>query len=188
MIIPIAKFKEAMLRAGRKELPKCQNVHGTEIFELSDDIIEKGKLLGKVISCGLHIHFTSCIMQEVTYEAFSYEPINIPINFPLLKKVGAEERMTLELYKRKYLEKDKKLIVAKANRITKPVIKYIVEEMDKLLPTYVDKKNESKFRKPGFYEMKDHGGFEYRSLPMSDKTFKDIDKIVDYAFNLINSL
>jgi len=48
-------------------------------------------------------------------------------------------------------------------------------------------KNRTKYRQPGFYELKDHG-FEYRSLPANPETIEALPEIVGKAFELLGLL
>lgn len=182
-------FSARILRKmGTKVINESSNIYGTDILELSDEVFQDGQKIGKHISCGLHVHFSSLITSEQFLQLpqgdrYYYIPVVIPLSIQ-----GAET--TITLYRRNDSDtkpQTERKVSASVSRITKPVINYFVQEFDKILPEYVKDMPELKYRKPGYYEVKPHG-FEYRSLPFSEKTLKDILEITTKAFNLLESL
>ena len=181
-------FAKIMRDMKTKEISQAKNIYGTDILKESDAQITRGKIVGHNLSIGLHIHFSSYIREEVLFsvdEKFNYEPVNLPLQF------GDSNipEINVGLYKRISNSEDhKRTISATVSRITKPVLEKIVKEFDeKILPDYTPKKK-LKFRSPGFYEIKNHGGFEYRSLPMCQKVFDNLYSIVDFGYNLLEDL
>lgn len=168
---------------GTKVITESKNVYDTDILEMSDAIVKRGSIVGYNASTGLHVHFSSSDSSEHSREIEkpTYSPVVIPIGI-------ADARTTLQLYRLVDKESVVKVTAkAVANRITVPVIEYIVRQMDELLPNYKFPVK-LKYRQPGFYEKKYHGGFEYRSLPFYTKTLTDLPGIVDYAFTLLKEL
>jgi len=184
---------KVLRRMGSKEITQSQNIYGTDLLTLSDDVIEDGKVVGRKISAGLHVHFSSSeTVEDYKWESlYEYHPVKLPIT---LGDTGVST--TVDLYRRAELarEQQKKLSVkAYANRITNPVINHIVQEMDILLDQLIFGDHETrklKYRQPGFYEKKYHGGFEYRSLPANEQTLSlyGITHIVNHAFKLLEEL
>ena len=162
-------------------LQGVKNIHGIDITDFSDQIISKGKIQGAYVSCGLHVHFSCDNRDTKTYTRYTYELVELPW------KMG-DINIDLELYRRTNYEKEEPLEVI-ANVLTKPVIKYIIEEMDKaFFDRFAPKEGKrTKFRQPGFYELKKYG-FEYRSLPINDEVLKYLPEIVDKGFELLKSL
>ncbi len=182
--IPLGVYKEAIksMRHGKsKEHGKIKNAYGTDISEFSDQIVQNGKIQGVNASCGLHIHFSSGIKQETTVKEPQYENVRLPIEV-------AGSRTTLDLYrKRGYI--DKVTYVCEVSQLTRPVIEWIVKQMDdKFWDRFApDKDKRTKYRQKGFYELKPYG-FEYRSLPANKDTIDAIPEIVTFAFQLLNDL
>lgn len=189
-----SKFNaEIMRRMGVKRINDSQNIYGTDILQLSDDIIENGTITGKRISCGLHIHFSSYVHVESSFELtyntneFIYSKVEIPLNF------GKDINTSITLYrqdKNPSYNKDgrKTTIHADASRITKPVIEFFVKEFDKkVLPKYIQGLPPLKYRSKGFYELK-NWGFEYRSLPFNKNVLDNLFDIVRFSFELLNNL
>jgi hypothetical protein len=181
-----------MRKMGTKQVNDSANIYGTDILKLSDVLVKDGEVIGKKLSCGLHIHFSSqeTITRNVpeTVVEYYYTPVNIPVS------IGEGANTVLKLFSREKNEifkKDARVDVsATCSRITKPVIKYFVETFDKdILPKYVseDKMPKLKFRNPGFYELKSWG-FEYRSLPFSTEILNDLFDITNFAFKLLEEL
>lgn len=189
------KNAEILRKMGTKAITESKNIYGTDILELTDNIIDDGKIVGRYISTGLHIHFSSSVIVDRTYpteEKYLYSPVNIPITF------GEGVKSSMNLWKRdEKLDAKELTLQATANRITKPVVEYFVKELDKnILKDFVALGEDSlgiefkdlKFRHPGFYEMKPYGGFEYRSLPFSWYVLENLYEIVDFSFNLLENL
>ncbi len=181
-----------MRKMGTKQVNDSANIYGTDILKLSDVLVKNGEVTGKKLSCGLHIHFSSQATETRnvidSVNEYFYAPVTIPIS------IGEGVNTVLKLFSREKNEsykKDTKIdISASCSRITKPVIKYFVETLDKeILPKYVteDKMPKLKFRNPGFYEMKTWG-FEYRSLPFNTEVLDNLFDITNFAFKLLEEL
>ncbi len=195
--IRLAIYKEAMKQvteAKGAQLGKVRNIHGINIDDYSDQVIANGKIQGINASCGLHVHF-SCneSVTEIVKDA-EYESVVLPIN---LAKVTGKDALLEEmikpeifLYRKKFLStSETKKITATASVLTKPVIEYIVKEMDdaffkRFAP---EEKDRTKYRQPGFYELKPYG-FEYRSLPANRDVIEALPEIITKAFDLLASL
>jgi len=176
-----AMYSEAMRRMGTKEISKCDNIYGTDMMSLSDAVVESGELKFHRVSCGLHIHFSSDVSESETIRSGEYAPFELPLN------IGGVDT-SIRLFK-KVTSMERKIKVS-ASCITKPVINHIVSNLDKeLLLKYMKGINvELKYRRPGWYEVKSDGRFEYRSLPFTDDVISDIVDIVDFAFNQLDEI
>jgi hypothetical protein len=169
-----------------------KNIYGINIGDFSDQIIKDGKIQGVAASCGLHLHFSCEELVEVEIEEAQYEHVSIPIEWVMAKQNTAEvaglnslARPTLCLYK--FLEyKKKKTISARASRLNKPTIEYIVKTLDEtFFSRFCPEKDKcTKFRQPGFYELKPYG-FEYRSLPANTQVIEALPEIVAKCFKLL---
>jgi hypothetical protein len=84
-------------------------------------------------------------------------------------------------------KKKKHVVTARANLITRPVLRHIVSQMDKEILPMFQIEETLKFRNPGFYEIKEHG-FEYRSLPFDARVSSSLAHIVDFSFGLLEDL
>lgn len=182
------KNAEILRKMGSKVISESKNIHGTDILELSDNVIKGGKIIGRSLSTGFHVHFSSTVEDSRTYsvkDRYYYSEVELPIVFN--ENLGT----SIKLYKRgQEFKQDEQVIKVSVSRITKPVLNYFVKEMDKKLLTMflTDELKSLKFRNPGFYEMKCHGGFEYRSLPFNYDVLENIFHITDFAFNLLEEL
>jgi len=182
-----AMYAKVMKLMGSKEWPECSNIYGTDISESSDVELNKetGKILRHAVSCGFHIHFSSVIEDsiEIPVSNEMYTPVSIPL------AIGEKLTTSLNLYTKTILEKATatRKVTASVSNITNPVVKHFVERLDKeILPKYdVDPK--TKYRQPGFYEMKPYR-FEYRSLPFTEGVLTDLLSISEFSFELLNSL
>ena len=182
-----------MRKMGSKQVNDSANIYGTDILNLSDVLVKDGEVVGKKLSCGLHVHFSSQASSTALIENISDRYTYLPVSIPLA--IGEGIRTVLEVYKREinptYVEnKSKREVLVTCSKISKPVIKYFVESMDKeVLPKFVDniKMPKLKFRNPGFYETKSWG-FEYRSLPFNEEVLNNIFYITKYAFDLLEGL
>lgn len=173
-------YAEILRKMGSKSVAQCKNIYNTDILSLSDADIENGKVINQRISSGLHIHFSSEEVNSKTFETCNYESVKLPINLN-----NAEA--CFDLY-RKTQEKNKQEITARASKITVPVVKYIVESLDKeLLSKFTKDLPKLKYRHSGFYEMKSWG-VEYRSLPFNKNVLENIDYVVDYSYSLLENL
>jgi hypothetical protein len=204
--IRLAVYREAMKQVDepKHEISgKIKNINGVKIEDYSDQILKNGKIQGVNASCGLHVHFSCGVEDEVEYQEYEYEPISIPIGIKpnadahfdedknCLVQVVTEQIFDTELllYRRKYQsdEAKKKKVKAFVSQLNRPTTEWIVGQMDeKLFKKFAPPKDQrTKFRQAGFYELKDHG-FEYRSLPANEETLKNIDLIVETAFTLLD--
>jgi len=179
----------------KEQVGTVQNIYGINMDEFSDQIIGRNlKIQGINTSCGMHIHFSCSSSVTEIVEDSEYERVTLPIS---LAEVNGKNSVLKELikpeiylYRRKYFSAEKvKKITASVSIITKPVIKYIVEEMDKsFFERFAPKKGyRTKYRKPGFYELKPYG-FEYRSLPANAEVISSLPEIVSKAFSLLMNL
>ena len=177
-------FYAKILRlVGVKTIAKCKNIYDTDLLTLSDAKIKKGKVVSNYLSIGLHVHFSSQNIEKRHWEYNNtpYELVNVPL------KLSGKSVFNLELYKRGIQSTASKDFEVGISRITNPVIKHFVKEMDEnLLKKYKQCVN-LKYRNPGFYELK-HYGFEYRSLPFNEDTYHGIYEITDFAFSLLEDL
>jgi len=173
---------------GEKYFSDIKNVYGTEILELTDDTFDKnGNLIFSKISTGLHIHFSSEKYLEVIHKGnkYGYQQVNIPIN-------SGENlpKMEMEVFLRKECNhEDTFTHTLSISRITKPVVFYFIKQLDNyLLPEYLEEELlYLKYRKPGYYEKK-YYGFEYRSLPFTQKVLENILEITKFSFKLLEDL
>lgn len=180
-------YSQILRRMGGKELPLCKNIYNIDILNSTDAIVEDGIIKGHRISCGLHIHFSSSVTEtrKITFaEQDVYSPVNIPFS------INGVTLAEMKLFKLERTTKEStRDISVSANRITNPVIEFIVKSMDKkIFPLFKINDVKLKFRQVGFYELKNYGGFEYRSLPFNDSVLSQIYSITDYAFSLLESL
>lgn len=199
MNIGLATYRKAMKQVTETkgvQIGLVKNIYGRNIEDYSDQVIstENHKIQGINASCGLHIHFSCEKLVTKTVKDTKYESVILPIK---IAEVSGENTILTEmispvvqLYRKIYLPHEEQVkISAHASIITKPVINYIVKEMDKhFFDKFApEKNNRTKYRQPGFYELKPYG-FEYRSLPANEETIKFLPEIVGKAFELINSL
>jgi len=68
------------------------------------------------------------------------------------------------------------------------VIRHVVEKMDQNLHSRFKIEEPLRYRLPGFYEVKDDGRFEYRSLPFNQQVLDALPEITDTAFTLLEAL
>ena len=185
--IDLEFWSKILKRLGMKEISQSKNIYGTDILKMSDAVISEGKLVGHNLTIGLHIHFSS---SEINERKVLFSPMDnyIPVYLPL--SIGENLNTTINLYQKTgTLPSKEEIISSYASRITKPVLEYMIKRLDnELLPIYSDGVKEFKFRQPGYYELKSHGGFEYRSLPMRAEILDSIFNIVDFSFDLLESL
>lgn len=158
---------------------EIENVYGKNINRLSDQEVVNGEIRTINLSCGLHVHFSSEASEERKVSREKLEPVSLPLNVQ-----GAE--ISLSLYRKAgYIEEG--VVKATASRITNPVIQKIVRFFDEsILPTYPASKP-LRHRQPGFFRRKPYG-FEYRSLPFSPATLKNLGEITEAAFTQLNEL
>jgi len=186
--VDIDLWSTILKKQGTKEITQSQNIYGTDITRDSDAIISRSKIKGHRLSIGFHIHFSSYVEAKTLYtteESHYYEPVTLPLQ---LSDTGLPT-MNIRLWDMKYKkEPEVKEVKASVSRITKPVIHHIVEDLDNTLFPAYKPDVQLKFRKPGFYELKGHGGFEYRSLPFSQAVLDNLYPIVDHCYNLLEDL
>ena len=196
--VRLAIYKEAMKQvteAKGEQIGKVKNIYGTNIDDYSDQIIGKNhKIQGIRASCGLHIHFSCGQSVSQTVKDVEYTAVDIPVK--LAEVEGADAILkelvqpSLSLYIKEYLpDEDRKKITAFTSVLSRPVVEFIVKKMDdEFFNKFAPKeKDRTKYRQPGFYEMKPHG-FEYRSLPANDRSIAALPEIVERAFELLDSL
>lgn len=188
---PYARIKLDTYRKALKQVTKpknemigkTKNIYGTNIEDFSDQIIEKGKIQGIWASSGLHVHFSSFVSDEYKVTQDEYEAVSIPLSMGNLEA-------SIDLYKYKGYKTEKELKVI-ASQLNYPTVYWLVKQMDeKFFDRFVPHKDKrTKYRHPGYYEMKEYG-FEYRSLPASDDTMNinTLQEIVQYAFELLYSI
>jgi hypothetical protein len=199
---PLALYKKANkeINYDRKaaDMGKVLNMYGINIEDFSDQVIDKGKIQGVRVSCGLHIHFSSEELKTEKYEEAIYDPIQLPIGVGLLSgaELTAKDAVLsktlivpiISLYKHNGY-KEKRELICRASRLNKPAIHHIVLELDK---AFFDRfspiqKDRTKFRQAGFFELKPYG-FEYRSLPMTGETEVALPEITAFAFKLLKDI
>lgn len=189
-IVPLKIYKKAMAiirdSDGGKDalLSKVMNIHNIDISDYSDQIIKNNKIQGCKASCGLHIHFSSSIGEKRSIHRDEYESIDLPIS---ILDGKAETVLSLSKYTGR---KEEETIEVTASQLNKPSVEWIVRNMDdKFFERFVppEEKDRTKFRQPGFFELKDYG-FEYRSLPASPASIESLTEIVEYAFSLLKDL
>jgi len=141
-------YSKIMKRMGTKEINQSRNIYNTDILKLSDAIVENGVSKGHKISIGLHIHFSSIEenKKELEYDQYIYTPFSV--NFSL-----GEIPIKIDGYKKSDNPNKTKLeVTSTANRITTPVLRYFIKELDnKLLKKYNITDEILKYRMPGFY-------------------------------------
>lgn len=196
--VPLATYKKAMKQVTEPKgdtIGKVKNIYGTNIDDYSDQIVKDRKIQGMHASCGLHIHFSCGDVHELKYKENEYERVAIPLGMTVVGNAKMEDLMDaiitpeLVLYKKIKSEDNEHILVAKADQLNRPAIEWIVKQMDeeffeKFAPA---KDKRTKYRQPGFYELKPHG-FEYRSLPANEDTLKALPEIVGKAFKLLEAL
>lgn len=184
-MIRLAVYRKAMQEMNAVDkystMKEIHNVYGTDISEFSDQIVKGGKIQGAKASCGLHIHFSCMHKDERTIEEQVYSYVQLPID------IGGATT-TLSLWKKDGYKK-KKTIKVSVSLLTKPAIEWIVRTLDDtFFKRFAPSKDErTKYRQPGFYELKPYG-FEYRSLPATSETIKALPEIVEKAHKLLREL
>jgi len=164
-----------MKKMGYKEISTCSNIYGSEILEETDLLIEDRKIVGRLISCGLHIHFSSEISKTQRVHNIQHKANYTPV-------INLYKKMKGHSYTKEYTD-----VAVSVSRITNPVIKNFVQYFDEV---YLDKYPMDvplKFRNPGFFEIKSYG-FEYRSLPFTEGVLSDIVEIAESAWSLLEEL
>lgn len=175
-----AKFYSTIVKKrGTKSVSKAENIHDHDLVGYSDSILKDGQILAQKVSTGLHIHFNSVEKDSKEFKKNKYESVNLP-----LQVSGVQT--CLNLFAERGEEKVK--VEVQCSRITNPVIRHIVQRMDAEVYTEFRLKEPLKYRLPGFYEKKEKGRFEYRSLPFNEKVMKALPKIVDFSFGLLEGL
>jgi len=179
--IPNDFSAEIMRRMRLKEISQSKNIYeDVDILKMNDSVIKKGKVVGKYISTGLHVHFSSTITKH----------LRCSVQIPVYERVVS---MGVAIPVEIYTKTDKSTLSEEAventvSRITMPVVRELTKNFDNtILPKHklgVD----LKFRTPGFYEAK-HYGFEYRSLPFyTGMLAEGMEEVVLFAFAQLNSL
>lgn len=179
-------YTKIIREMGTKSIAKCKNIYPEiDLLKLTDAIVENGEIKAHKLSIGLHVHFSSSDTNEKFYKRKNetFSPVKIPIALG-----GNTNIAEMNLYQKTGENESEDKISVTANRITKPVLYSIVKDFDTNILTKFDLGTILKYRKAGFYEIKDYGGFEYRSLPFNEKVLADIYNIVDYAFTKLEEL
>ena len=188
--VKLATYQKALAECETpkgKALRDIRNVHGTDISGFSDQIIRDGKIQGVRASCGLHIHFSCRAVDRFDVS----EPEYTHVELPLRMEEGAQEghkaliRPYISLYKRGDY-KVRKTLEASASALNRPTVEWMVRELDsRFFDKFAPQKAErTKYRQPGFYELKPYG-FEYRSLAANQDTIEALPEIVEAAFELL---
>ena len=186
--VGLAVYREAMqacTKPKNETLGQAKNIYGTDVSDFSDQIIQDGKIQGINISCGLHIHFSCRAVDRVEVSTPKYTSVQVPISVPETVPEGAKALLQpyLDLYKSDGYEV-KDVLEATASRLNRPTVEWMVRSLDEAFFERFAPQQRTKYRQPGFYEMKVHG-FEYRSLPASPETLEALPESVEVAFNLL---
>jgi len=173
-------YAKVLTSMGTKTLAKGANIYGGNILTMSDHVIdESGNITAVKISCGLHLHFSSNHTVSRVISGMKYTPVTLPLS---IKDIPVQ----MDLYRGAGYEEER-TITATADRITNPVVKFIVEQLDTLVYPLYKLDVALKYRRPGYYELKPYG-FEYRSLPFTSAVLNNIMKITTTAFELLESI
>ncbi len=175
-----AKFYSAIVKKrGTKTVSKAENLYDHDLVSYSDAIVVDGKVKAQKVSCGLHVHYGSIEKDAKEINKRKYESVKLP-----LQVQGVET--CLNLFADRGEEKVK--LEVQCSRVTNPVIRHIVQRMDdEILPQF-KLPEPLKYRLPGFFERKEKGRFEYRSLPFNEKVLQNLPKIVDFSYSLLEGL
>jgi hypothetical protein len=183
--VPLKIYREAnkQVDGKPKEIGKVKNIYGVDIEDFSDQIVEKGKIQGIWVSCGLHIHFSCEDYAEREVKIPKYEEVILPLSIMSGEKTAWNT--SAYLFRKEGYDVKEKFFV-RASKLNKPTITWLVEQMDR---TFFERfapaeKERTKYRQPGFYEIKPYG-FEYRSLPANQATLAALPEIVTKAFELL---
>ena len=156
-------YTQALIEIGHKEVHRPPNLYGTDINLFDDRIIEEGRFVGARVSAGLHVHFSlTCTDSETVRVVTPQDGLMV-----------AENRE----------------VKLSASLITRPVVEAIVRAMDRVwLPKLRDWPDDVylRHRLPGMWERKDHGGFEYRSLPANQTALDSLLQIAEFTFGLLD--
>jgi len=180
--IPNDFSAEIMRRMRLKEISQAKNIYeDVDILKMDDSVIKKGKVVGKYISTGLHVHYSS---EETAYAGSS---VQVPVYTRLAVK-GVDFFDTVYVKSGDTETKTGNEVKVTVSKITMPVVEKFVKDFDEtILPKHklgVD----LKFRTAGFYEAKNYG-FEYRSLPFyTGMLAEGMEEVVLFAFAQLNSL
>ncbi len=145
-----------------------------------------GKVIAYKVTAGLHIHFSAVDTFKYGNEYKSkYEPITLPLT---IQTDGCKNlHPYITLYKKEYEDSNSTPKVRTINMLNVPTIEHIVTECDKQLYKKYGPEIISKTRQPGFWESKDDGRFEYRSLPFNKLVFDDLLNISKKAKDILSS-
>lgn len=188
-MVPLSTYKEAMkiIRDSDEEkdalLSSIMNIYNTDISDYSDQVIKNNKIQGCRASCGLHIHFSSEERDKRTYTKEEFEKIELPLTI-----VDGKVKTAIHLHKSTG-DKEVETIEVAVSQLNKPTIEWIVKRMDdEFFERFVSSKaDKTKFRQPGFFELKDYG-FEYRSLPATPESLDALVEIVSFASDMLKDL
>jgi hypothetical protein len=166
--IPENLYLEALRRMTKKSFTE-HNIYDLASISIDDRVYENGNLVGRLVSAGFHIHFSSDEAVVVRKSEDNYIPI------------GDGKYVV-------YGKKDASL-TSKVSLITKPVVYHIVKTLDETVFDSYSLKGGPvlKYRQQGFFELKPWG-FEYRSLPFTKKVNEGSFDIAKFCFELLNGL
>lgn len=151
-------------RMGGKEISTCRNLYKTDILKLTDAIVENGVIKSYYLSAGLHLHFS--LQNVVEYE------------YPKTITIKNKQICTGEYFK--YKKEENVLPIEWMRKIIRAYDKNWLKVLTFNYPKL-------KFRHPGFYEYKSWG-FEYRSLPFSEKAIKHLPTIISDGFKFLDQI
>jgi hypothetical protein len=167
-------FETIDLSLHRKVLPQThkgayaeRNVYNIHTDEFPDDVLnDQGKVVGKIVSCGLHIHLSA-----------------------LMRSMCAEYKSASR--KGTYEQTGKIVDTGDVVNLLAPraVQEALVIRLDTaLFHNYTDRETHKKckYRHPGFYETKPYG-FEYRSLPYNEHVQNHLVDIADEVFQIFRN-
>lgn len=178
-------FRKIKKLSRKKEDGKEENIYGVDLDSVLDLVVKENKVVGRRISNGLHIHFSSNDTVEREIIAPKYKLISLPIS----QKIGDINfpAQSINVYTKEGYDTTETIKVS-CSKISYPVIEYFVERLDN---EFLSLANlglpELKYRQPGFYERKEYG-FEYRSLPFNEYTLNHIAQITKFSFDLLKGL
>jgi len=180
--IPNDFSAEILRRTRLKNISESKNIYkDVDILKMDDSVIKKGKVVGKYISTGLHVHYSS---EEIAYAHSS-------VQTPVYKEIVIRG---VDFFDKTYVKTNEvethngNEVSVTVSRITMPVLEKFVKEFDEAILPKHNLGVDLKYRTPGFYEAK-HYGFEYRSLPFYEGMLAEgMEEVVLFAFAQLNSL
>lgn len=90
--ISMKQYAKVLRKMGYKPLSESSNIYGTDILSLTNEVVdENGAVTGKLVSTGLHVHFSSHSMEKVKIADSSYKTISTSvITYPDVKFIVEE--------------------------------------------------------------------------------------------------